>query len=377
MNQSKVSQQSGNATKAKDKAFFLSLKVKLLLGFTLLFSVVFTLSYYWFYQFSTNRAIETIEADLLNTIDGAVQGIDSTQLSTLLETGVANADGYTSDAPEYVEIMAWLQQVNSIEPRAWPYVYVRGSGENEIIALVDLWAVNDPNRSFTFLESYVSIGQLTQGLSELTVYAPRDERQSSENDSLLKTLLSILGLSNRVGYEDEWGQWISAYTPIFDGEGTIVGAMGVDFRASYVDQVQDEILNRTSLAFGITYLTLFLLVFIISDFLTRPISKLTSFAEGIGEGNYDQDLQQLSGKRFKDEISKLAEVFEIMVGKVKKREESLKKEVVKLKIEIDEGKRQKQVDAIVDSDSFQDLKKRAQQLRNRRQPTSTVDGDKG
>ncbi|MEM7738927.1 MAG: HAMP domain-containing protein, partial [Deinococcota bacterium] len=127
----------------------------------------------------------------------------------------------------------------------------------------------------------------------------------------------------------------------------------------------------------ITYAVLLVLVYIFSELFTRPISKLSSFAESIGEGDYDQDLSSLSKRQNKDEISKLAEVFEIMVGKVKQREETLKKEVVKLKIEIDEGKRQKQVDAIIDSDSFQDLKKRANAMRNRRQPKTAVKTDSG
>jgi HAMP domain-containing protein len=359
------------------KHFFVSLKVRLLIGFTVIFTLVFCASYYWFYSFTTDRAFQRIVSDMRSTLEGTVGGLSADSLLILAETGQANEFGF-SDDPLYVTAIDWFTVVNNIEPRAWPYTYIRGQGENEVLFISDLWARHDQDRATGFRESYQSRGPLVQSLTGEPAYlVPIGERELTAEDARnpLKRFLNSLGLLRRVGYEDRWGQWVSAYAPIFDTEANVVGGVGIDFNANYVDNVQDAILAGTARAFGVTYAVLLLLVYLFSEVFTRPISKLTSFAEAIGEGNYDQDLQQLSKKRFNDEISKLAEVFEIMVGKVKKREESLKKEVVQLKIEIDEGKRQKQVDSIVDSDAFQDLKKRAQALRNRKQPTSTVDSD--
>ena len=45
-----------NNEKKKNKVFFISLRIKLLIGFTLLFTVVFAVAFYWFYQFSTDLA---------------------------------------------------------------------------------------------------------------------------------------------------------------------------------------------------------------------------------------------------------------------------------------------------------------------------------
>jgi hypothetical protein len=50
------------------------------------------------------------------------------------------------------------------------------------------------------------------------------------------------------------------------------------------------------------------------------------------------------------------------------REQSLRQEIQQLRIEIDENKRQEQVNEIVDSDFFQDLRAKARNLRNRQQP---------
>ncbi len=50
------------------------------------------------------------------------------------------------------------------------------------------------------------------------------------------------------------------------------------------------------------------------------------------------------------------------------REQSLRQEIQQLRIEIDENKRQQQVNEIVDSDFFQDLRTKAHNLRNRQRP---------
>jgi phosphate uptake regulator len=91
---------------------------------------------------------------------------------------------------------------------------------------------------------------------------------------------------------------------------------------------------------------------------------LTRAAQRIGEGDYEQDLSTLTPGRFSDEIGKLAQVFEIMVGKVHQREEKLKKQVAELQIVIDEQRRQEQVSEIVDSDFFRDLQDKARKMRS-------------
>ncbi|MFQ5575499.1 MAG: hypothetical protein ACE5G8_00775, partial [Anaerolineae bacterium] len=79
----------------------------------------------------------------------------------------------------------------------------------------------------------------------------------------------------------------------------------------------------------------------------------------------DQDLSHLTGGTVRDEIGTLADVFQIMVAKVHRREDTLKKEVQKLRIEIDEVMRKQEVGEIIESDFFQDLKSKARQMRRR------------
>jgi len=52
---------------------------------------------------------------------------------------------------------------------------------------------------------------------------------------------------------------------------------------------------------------------------------------------------------------------------VREREEALQRQVEQLRIEIDEVKKQRQVDEIVESDYFQSLKAKAAGLRQKRE----------
>ncbi|MBW4459262.1 MAG: hypothetical protein KME47_03355 [Nodosilinea sp. WJT8-NPBG4] len=66
-----------------------------------------------------------------------------------------------------------------------------------------------------------------------------------------------------------------------------------------------------------------------------------------------------------DEVGQLARVFDRMAQQVYSREQKLKQQVRDLRIKIDETKRQKQVQEIVETDFFQDLVAKAQVLRDR------------
>lgn len=362
------------------RTVFFSLRWKLLVGFTLLFSIVFALAFYWFYTFATQQALTRIRADLLETLQGASTMIDGDTLISLSRDGQPNAAGQAwlavanaeeeetadaqslrdaalrdfgqglpggfSDDPRYQLLMDQLQLIHDIEPRAWPYLYVEAPGERQITYIADLAARYDPSKSVPFLLTRASRRSFN-GLNELTLRL--DDRDQFTT------------------YSDEWGDWISAYRPVQNSAGQNAGAIGLDFEADYVQDVQDAIRDRVLMAFVLTYAGLFLLVFLVSRSLTRPIQKLTFSAERLGEGDYSQDMAkyQPSGL-LRDEIVRLADVFAMMAAKVYQREQNLRKQVEALRIEIDETKKQKQISEIADTDFFRELQNKAQHMRKRR-----------
>jgi methyl-accepting chemotaxis protein len=326
---------------AEQQGLFVSLRVKLLVGFTLIFTVVFLGVFFWFDGFAEDIALQRIQEDMVDTLKAASAGLDGDELTILFNEGDPNAAGF-SDHPLFQKHIEWLDTVHEIEPRAWPYTYVASDKPNEVIFLTDLYAKYDPSKAVKFEEPVETSGNLTNGLKETTL--------------------------KLTPYTDEWGFWVSAYMPVKNQNGENIAGIGVDFLANYVLEVKQRVRNQLIIAFGILYAVLFALVFLASGAFSKPILTLTSVAAKIGEGDYNMDitaLVRMGRLHLRDETDKLAEVFELMVGKVRVREESLKQQVAELKIEIDEVKRQKQVSEIVDTDFFQDLQVKARAMRQR------------
>ncbi|MBN1139762.1 MAG: cyclic nucleotide-binding domain-containing protein [Anaerolineae bacterium] len=71
---------------------------------------------------------------------------------------------------------------------------------------------------------------------------------------------------------------------------------------------------------------------------------------------------------YRDEmLATLAAEFAQMATQVREREEALRRQVEQLRIEIDEAKKQRQVNEIVESEYFQSLKSKAASLRQKRE----------
>lgn len=323
---------------------FIGLRVKLLVGFTLLFSAVFGLIFYWIYRFTDEQTLAHIREQLLTTIAGAAQGVDGDMLVALATEGRPNAAGF-SDDPRYGTLLDWLELVQSFEPQAWPYLYIAGNRPGEIIFVVDLWARYDPDKAAPFMYADDDQEDLYQGLDDLYVAADASGR-------LMITT-------------DQWGEWVTVCMPVTNAVGERVGAIGIDFEASYVRQVRRAVAGRVTIAFVVAYAILFAVVFFATQTVARPVEALGQVARRVGDGDYTQRFTRSMAARYIDEFDVLAETFNEMVAQVDQREQSLRREVAELRIEINEAKRQKNVEDVVDTEFFRELQAKAQQLRQR------------
>ncbi len=345
------------------------LGLKLIGGFTLVFSLAFCILFYLFYLYSTELALGRVAQDLRDTVRGAALSLSADEVRLLAQRGKSDGKGGSSD-PLYPRLLNVLEKVHQIEPRAWPYVYVAAPKTGEIRYLADVWSLHNPEKAAKFGETLPGFGSGLEGLKILTVDMPRDQRQGGPFD-----------LQRRVGYSDGYGVWVSAYQPLrgqpLKGtNGQLEGAIGIDFDASYVDQVQDAVLAYTLRAFGIAYLILLLLVYGVSLWLSQPLGRLALMARKVGAGEYNQDFRPLL-RRSRDEIVELAEVFQGMVEQVQQREVNLQHQVEELQIQIDHSKREQQVEEIVSSDFFQDIKGKVASMRARATQPSDPSAQKG
>jgi signal transduction histidine kinase len=291
----------------------ISLRTKLLLGFSVVFTLVFAGAFYWFYAFATEKALTHLRAEMRSTLQGAAEEIDVDELLALYAEGERNAAGF-SDDPRYQRVLSWFSAVHRIHPHAWLYTYVVGPSEQnrrygesavepgalEIVYLVDSWAAHDLSKASQFLESDVA------GAAAYEVL--REKRLVEETEI----------------YTDKWGSWLSAAMPLVDENGNVLAVLGLDIEADRVFEIQQAIRDRVLIAFLITYGVLIILLYLISGVLTRHLNELTRSAKHVGSGNYNLDISFAHQAPFPDELTILAQVFECMVDSIRTREEQIK-----------------------------------------------------
>ncbi len=347
-------------TTAPARTFFISLRLRLLVVFTLLFLIVLSGVFLWFRAFATESALKDLQNDLRATAITAAAGIDGDEHQRLFENGQI-------DDPAYLKINAFLRQIKRTNPKASGiYTYVQNPSKPAEAQFVVSGAL-PPGVTLSAREQEL----VNSTLTECNIrpesrpllgapFRPVEEGYTAEMANGLRQ-----AAIDPAPYEDTWGIWIAGAAPIYNSQGATVGAVGVDMCYKEVLAIQQRISNTLVPIFGVVVLGLALAIFFIAHNVTRPIIALTHAADQIGHGNYDAKVNADQGK-FRDEVDSLANVFSFMVDKVREREQSLKIQVAELQIIVDETKRKKQVEEIVDSEFFRSLQAKAREARSRR-----------
>lgn len=297
--------QTVTAAPTPKKPKFISLRIKLLVGCSLVFSAVWVGVFYRAYSLATKQAISHIRDDLANTLTAAASQVDGDTFLSLYQEGKPREDGY-SDDPRYWQHVRWLATVESIEPRAFSYTYVAAPEPGAIV----------------FVGSGSAINHRIDGAKFHQYYDVAAEEGSTEGSILYQGLSSQM--ISTEPFSDQWGTWISGVTPITNSHGEKVGALGVDFRSDEVHTVQQEIRHQFLISFIPTYGIILLLVYLVSNQLTKNLTKLTESAEFIGAGNYEQGLSYSRQSRFPDEMDILAKVFDLMINSIRTREQLIR-----------------------------------------------------
>jgi DNA-binding response OmpR family regulator len=102
----------------------------------------------------------------------------------------------------------------------------------------------------------------------------------------------------------------------------------------------------------------------------RNVDHVTAAAAAVEAGEFDPaTIEQVASRR--DELGQLARVFQRMAREVYAREQRLKQEVHRLRIEIDERRTARQVAEITETDYFQELQRKVDTLRLRSDDAKT------
>lgn len=98
--------------------------------------------------------------------------------------------------------------------------------------------------------------------------------------------------------------------------------------------------------------------------LSGPICRLTEAARAMEMGEISsEEVEELQATQGQDEVAQLSRVFASMAREVQARARRLGAEVERLRVQIDEAKRRREVENITETDYFQQLKARAREMR--------------
>lgn len=330
------------------RSLHVAMRWKLLAGFSAAFTVVFVVIAVWVVHNATTSAKDRLVTELVGTAEGGARTVDPGQFARLIATVPPTPDpanpsglGYP-DSRVYESVARDLIGIRDVVPQANPYTYFRDPGDGQLYFAASAGYYYVPQFGVTYREPVAAVSgpatyaRMERGLTETTEEPP---------------------------YTDDYGSWISAYSPIRDASGAVVGAIGIDYPTSYVEEVQAASVRALIPVLLVCYAVLLLLVLVVSTWFVRPVRKLTEVSGRVADGEYDLDVEAIVRTRFPDEIHELAAAFATMTRKVAARERNLTSEVRRLRVEIDETRRQEAVEELTGTDFFADLEARAARMR--------------
>lgn len=328
---------------------FISLRIKLVVLFVGLFTLVFVGISLWVVNFSANAAQDRLAQQLRGQVEGAAKTVDAATFVELVTTVPAVADpadktglGYP-DSPLYADTARTLFDAFRVTGSG-TYTWFKDPVDGQIYTAASSGYYREPRTGYRYK-------------------VPLSEVAGASTYNLMDQ--GLTQTTEEPAYTDAYGSWMSFYTPILDANGQSVGGIGQDISLDYVSEVRSRAISQVLPVLAGVYVVLVILVWLLATRIVRPIRRLTVESTRISEGDYDVDLGSLRQPRLRDEISTLADSFSVMSAKVAERERSLQVEVKRLKVEIDATKRAEAVKAIVDSEGFADIAERAAEMRRR------------
>jgi two-component system sensor histidine kinase/response regulator len=278
------------------KPLFISIRIKMLLTFFTTFTIIAVVEAFFYITLTMGFSLQTVEKSIVDLLQTTGRGINKGELAALVQEGQATPQSFSVD-PRYIKLMDWLDTIHQVYPAAWPYVFVMGQNENEIIYVADLSARYAAAQTRTFLQT---------GLLNY------------EDDELLTGDIYLQGVSSSfVNYKKTWGKWITFYGLIRDDQNKIIGGVGIDYENSEIRNMGQNIIELLAIAFTVSVIIMLVVGLRFGSVFSKPISRLTQAAEKISVGDHKAGLKQLQHKGrprlFIDEVDRLAEAFRKLV----------------------------------------------------------------
>lgn len=197
------------------------------------------------YTSSTKLITQSIGHQALAVLNHALKSIDPAVFGA-----ITPEKGQTGDYDKLRQRLNEIRETNGLK-----YLYTmrrtEGAGQPEYRYVVD---------------------GMPAGSGEASALGTVEEEGTEAFAQVYATGASVVG---DLSVSEEYGATLSAYVPIKDAGGAVIGLIGADFDAGDIQALMDRNKSRSLLIFGCIMLVSLLLVFATTRWLVRPLRLLT------------------------------------------------------------------------------------------------------
>ena len=266
-----------------------SIQVRIVVFFSALFLLsVLVLGY--FISNSSNELIKnemgvrarTITEKASNVVDGA----EFQKIVMEIEKNPGDEDNQTRvmELPEYQRTQ---QQLNNI---------LETSGLKFLYTMIEL-----PSKKYM----YIIDGMDTQS----DAFSKPGDIEKIDYPLITVAFQTQKAITGELTNNEQWGATITAYAPIFDKNGKMIGVVGADYDAASVYQLMQANKRDIILVIIGTLIISILASLFFARHMVKPLQQLIAYANSVAKG----DLTVISNSKDQGEIGQLAVAFDKMV----------------------------------------------------------------
>ena len=141
-----------------------------------------------------------------------------------------------------------------------------------------------------------------------------------EYTDALNTAARGTGAVDNVPYEDAWGRFYSAYSPVFDSSKNVAGIIGVDFSEEWFDSQLISETIRIMIIFSAVLLgTLIISIFIsfsVVRGITNPLKEMTRIAQKYRDGDFSEKMDAGGSEEITDLSAALSSMAESLTDRM-------------------------------------------------------------
>lgn len=265
-------------------------QAKLSITFILLLIIIITTTTYLIYQRAILQQKEELRQKILNSAKLASLLIDGDKHSQI------KPEITSQDTLVYKEIKEALKKIRDTDPLIDSvYTVVKTQRKNSWLFVVD----SGDRKGIT---SYCGEPYDVSNLPEMQL--------AFDLPSVDKELT-----------HDKWGVWLSGYAPIYNSQGKVVAAIGLDISAESIRGMQLLLAKKILWVLILGIIISLLMSWLIARGITQPLHSLTLGVREVGRGNLEKKVSVKS----RDEVQELANAFNKMTDGLREAQEKLQR----------------------------------------------------